>query len=78
MCSSDFGLGVKIFVVYYKIKLVISIKIQGQSSLVIAGSCRNRPKSSLSRDNQEGRATDLEVRKVTLSLLCPTPNILAS
>ena len=52
--------------------------VKSQSSSVIAGSCRNRPQSSLDGDGKNGRATDLGVREGNLSLSCSTPNVLTS
>ena len=51
--------------------------VKSQSRPVIAGSYRNGPQSSLKRDSQKGRATDLKIRRRNPSTSCPTPNILA-
>ena len=56
----------------------LRIGVKSQSNLVIAGSYRNRPKSSLSRDSWRGRATDLRTRGRNPSSSCPTPNFLTS
>ena len=56
----------------------LRLGVKGQSSLVIAGSCRNRPKSSLGGDSWRGRATDLKARGRNSSLSCPTPNFSTS
>ena len=55
----------------------LRIGVKGQSSPVIAGSYRNRPKSSLKGGSWRGRATDLEVWGRNPSPSCPTPNALA-
>jgi|FLTM01.1.fsa_nt_gi hypothetical protein len=50
------------------------IGVKGQSRPVIAGSYRNRPKSSLRGDRWRGRATDWRARGRNPSPSCPTPN----
>jgi len=52
--------------------------VKSQSSSVIAGSCRNRPQSSLEGDGFEGIVTDLDVRGRNPSLPCLTQNFKAS
>ena len=56
----------------------LGLGVKSQSNLVIAGSCRNWPQSNLGRDGNKGRATDLGFRFRKESVLCPTPNFVAS
>lgn len=54
------------------------IGVKSESSLVVAGSCRNRPQSSLDGDGGYCRATDWGCRGRNLSHSCPTPNVATS
>lgn len=52
----------------------LGLGVKSPSSLVIAGSYRSWPQSSLGRDNWNGRATDQGLRSRKGSALRPTPN----
>ncbi len=52
----------------------LGLGVKCQSNLVIAGSYRNRPQSSVRGDCCGGRATDLGFRGRNSSVLCPTHN----
>lgn len=51
--------------------------VKGQSNLVIAGSYRNGPQSSLEGGRKSGRATDLGFWGGNSSVSRPTPNAFA-
>ena len=56
----------------------LGIGVKSQSSPVIAGSYRNRPKSSLDGDGDSCRATDLRFWGRNPSVSCSTPKITTS
>jgi len=56
----------------------LRLGVKSQSSPVIAGSYRNRPKSSLDGDGSGCRATDLKFWGRNSSVFCSTPKIATS
>ena len=56
----------------------LGLGVKCQSNLVIAGSYRNGPQSSVRRDRYRGIATDLGFWGGNSSTLCPTQNAITS